>query len=106
MKAAGREEKIAEKVFDHRIFTVTNDTIKYFEDDEEVSLVVSRDISVDVLNSRKIFELDRLAQIGKVTSAVTHELKESFSCNQIQHVLPGQALSGQGAGISFLKRIR
>ena len=71
--------RIAEKVFNHRIFTVTNDTIKYFEDDEEVSLVVARDISVDVLNSRKIFELDRLAQIGKVTSAVTHELKNPLA---------------------------
>ena len=71
--------RIGEKVFNHRIFTVTNDTIKYFEDDEEVSLVVARDISVDVLNSRKLFELDRLAHIGKVTSAVTHELKNPLA---------------------------
>jgi signal transduction histidine kinase len=64
--------------FKERVFVLASYAIQYSEE-IRVSLVVSRDITDQFLMNRRMLEVEKLAQIGKVTAAITHEIKNPIA---------------------------
>ena len=76
LHAAPLAEK--EVIVKEKVFKMSYAPIKYSEENDGW-LVISKDITPEYLSSRKLIELDKLAQIGLVSAAITHEIKNPLA---------------------------
>lgn len=67
-----------EAVVNQEIFNLAGSPIQY-SDGRRVWLIISRTVTKEFFKTRKMIELEKMAQIGKVAAAITHEVKNPIA---------------------------